>query len=429
VPALQLLIALLLIAANAFFVAAEFSLARLRPTQVEGWVRERRPGATAVEHALGRIDAYLAACQLGITVASLGLGVLGERAFERLLAPLLGDHARIGSIGLAAALAFLLITVLHVVLGELSPKSVAIARTERVALIVAPPMRVFYQLTRPLVDLFNGLGNLVLKPFGIPPAREAGHAPHSEDELRSLVAESGREGLIEPEERQFTDNVFTFGDRRAEEVMVPRPAVRFVTTDDDFDGAVELIRETGLTRLPLCGPEQGLDDGVGLLHAKDLLVAPDRSLPLLELARPLERIPDTMLLDEVLELFRTRQEHLAVVVDEHGTAVGAITLEDVLEQIVGGIEDEFDRPPAPHVELRGDEASVPGETPVHAVEAAFAVDLDAHEATIGGHLVERLGRLPEVGETVRLGPLALTADRVGEALVEQVTVRRAERST
>jgi len=425
VPALQLLIALLLIAANAFFVAAEFSLARLRPTQVEGWERQGRPGAKAVAHALGRIDAYLAACQLGITVASLGLGVLGERAFERLLAPLLGDHARIGSIGIAATLAFLLITVLHVVLGELSPKSVAIARTERVALLVAPPMRVFYQLTRPLVDLFNGLGNLVLRPFGIPPAREAGHAPHSEDELRSLVAESGREGLIEPEERQFTDNVFTFGDRRAEEVMVPRPAVRFLTTDDDFDGAVELIRRTGLTRLPLCGPERGLDDGVGLLHAKDLLVAPDRSLPLRELARPLERIPDTMLLDEVLELFRTRQEHLAVVVDEHGTAVGAITLEDVLEQIVGGIEDEFDRPPEPRVELHGDEATAPGETPVHAVEAAFGVDLDAHEATIGGHLVERLGRLPEVGETVRLGPLALTADRVGEALVEQVTVRRA----
>ena len=431
--ALQLLIALLLIAANAFFVAAEFSLARLRPTQVDEWVRAGRAGASSVRHALDRVDAYLAACQLGITVASLGLGVLGERAFERLLAPLLGAHARLGGIGVAAALAFLLITVLHVVLGELSPKSVAIARTGPVALAVAPPMRIFYLLTRPLVDLFNGLGNLVLKPFGIPPAREAGHAPHSESELRTLVAESGREGLIEPEEREFTDNVFTFGDRRAEEVMVPRPAVRFLTTDDGFADAVALIAETGLTRLPLCGPEGGLDDPVGLLHAKDLLVAragerPPRELPLRELARPLERIPDTMLLDEVLELMRGRREHLAVVVDEHGTAVGVVSLEDVLEQIVGRIEDEFDGGPAPRrVELRDGAATVAGDMPVRAVEEALGVDLGAREATIGGHLVERLGRLPERGEAVALGPLAVVADRVGEATVEQLTVRRRER--
>src|SRR4051812_7897120 len=206
----ELLLALLLVAANAFFVATEFSLARLRPTQVADFERQRLPGAKSVRHAVERIDAYLAACQLGITIASLGLGVLGERAFRNLFDDLLGDAAQVAGVGVAAALAFAIITLLHVVFGELSPKSLAIARTNRVVLTVAPPMRAFYFLTPPLVALFNGLGNLVLKPFGIPPARDVGSAPHSEAELRLLLRQSSREGLIDPEEQEFSENVLTF---------------------------------------------------------------------------------------------------------------------------------------------------------------------------------------------------------------------------
>ena len=348
-PALQLIVALLLVGANAFFVAAEFSLTRLRPTQVDELERAGRRGAGAVRHAVERIDAYLAACQLGITVASLGLGALGERAFERLLAPLLGEHARIGGVGLAAGLAFLLITMLHVVAGELAPKSVAIAATDRVLLLVAPPMRLFYALTRPLVDLLNGLGNLLLKPFGVPPAREAGHAPHSEDELRTLVAESGQEGMIAPQEREFTDNVFTFGDRRAADVMVPWREVARVPLEEGWDGAVARVRDSGRTRLPLTRD----DRPIGLIHAKDLLVARERDQPLERLARPLTHVAPGTGLADVLELLRDRQAQLAVVdgaddgdggEDGEGSAPGGIiALEDVLEQIVGPIEDEFDR--------------------------------------------------------------------------------------
>jgi CBS domain containing-hemolysin-like protein len=416
-----LLLAALLVAANGFFVATEFALARVRPTQVGEWVREGRPGARSLQHGVERIDAYLAACQLGITLASLGLGVVGEPAFHDLLEPVLGDAARVGSIGLAGAVAFAIITLLHVVLGELSPKSLAIARNERTALLCAPVMRGFYFLTKPLVDLFNGLGNLVLKPFGVPPAREAGHVPHSEDELRLLVRQSSAEGLIDAEEQRFTENVFSFGDRRAREVMVPRPEVRFLTTDLDVDAAARTIRETGLTRLPLCEPDGGLDRAVGLVHAKALLLAGDR--PLTELARPLERVPEGILIDELLEHLRARREHLVLVVDEHGTSVGIVTLEDVLEEIVGEIEDEFDPDRPPPIDRRDDGTFVRGDAGVHDVEVELGLAMpDAHEATVGGYVLERVGRIPAVGDRIELEDGCLEVTGVDEAQITELRV-------
>jgi CBS domain containing-hemolysin-like protein len=242
---IELVLALLLLAGNAFFVAVEFSVARLRPTQIAQFERERRPGAKAARHAVEHIDAYLAACQLGITICSLGLGALGEPAFEDLIEPLLGEGAVVGGVALSVAVSFLLITVLHVVVGELSPKSLAIARTAQTALLLAPPMRVFYLVTRPLVDVFNWMGNILLKPFGIPPASEAGHAPHSEDELRELLRESSRQGLIEREEARFTENVLLFGDRRAREVMRPRRDVDVVRTDESLEDAARKAIASG----------------------------------------------------------------------------------------------------------------------------------------------------------------------------------------
>ena len=236
--AVNIALALVLVGANGFFVATEFAVARLRPGQVEKWVSDGRPGAKSVQHAIEHIDSYLAACQLGITISSLGLGALGEPAFHHLLEPVLGEGAKVAGIGLASAVSFGIITLLHVVVGELAPKSLAISRTQPIALFVAPVMRVFYLCTKPIVDLFNGMGNLLLKPFGIPPAREAGHAPVSEDELRSLLRESAAGGEIEEEEQRFTENVLTFGDRRVREVMMPRGRIVFVTTDATYDDAV-----------------------------------------------------------------------------------------------------------------------------------------------------------------------------------------------
>src|SRR5919106_5208280 len=267
----ELLLALILVAANGFFVAVEFSVARLRPTQAQELLRQGKPGAKSVAPAVDHIDAYLSGCQLGITMASLGLGAIGEPVFHDLLEPVLGDAATIAGFGLAAALAFLIITTLHVVVGELSPKSLAIARTPPVVLALAPPMRAFYLSTKPLVDLLNAMGNLLLKPFGVPPASEAGHQPHSEDELRQLLRESSREGLIEREEQELSEAALVFGDTRAREVMKPRGEIDLVLTTDSPRRIAERAITTGRTRLPLCAPDRGLDAAVGAINAKDLL--------------------------------------------------------------------------------------------------------------------------------------------------------------
>jgi CBS domain containing-hemolysin-like protein len=403
--AIELIVAIGLVLANGFFVATEFAIARLRPTQVEDFERAGRPGAASVRHAVDHIDAYLAACQLGITVASLGLGVVGEPVFEELFHGVLGDAAPIAGFGLSAVLAFALITVLHVVVGELSPKSLAIARTSSTALWVAPPMRVFYLVTKPLVDSFNGLGNLLLKPFGIPPAREAGHAPHSEEELRTIMRQSSSEGLIDREDQELTENVFAFGDRRVREVMTPRGEIDFLTTADDLRAAVALAIETGHTRLPLGSADAGLDEPVGMIHAKDLLPASAErdTRSLVELARPLDRVSESALISAVLRDLRQGHRQLALVADEHGTTTGLVSLEDVLEELVGEIEDEFDLEDAAGVRREGADLFVPGSLPLLDLARELGIEIeDPHEATIGGHVVEQLGRVPEPGETIEL---------------------------
>ena len=400
----QLLGALVLVAANGFFVATEFAVTRLRPTQVEEFERQGKPGSKSVRHAVDHLDAYLAACQLGITVASLGLGVLGEPAFSSLLESVFGPELAVLGLPVAVIVAFLIITLLHVVIGELAAKSLAIAAVERTSLMVAPPMRLFYLSTKPVVDLFNGMGNLLLRPFGIPPAGEVGHDPHTEDELRSLVRQSGEEGLINEGERELTENVFLFGERRAREVMVPRPEVDFLTTDTNLTDAIGASVRTGHTRLPLCEPE-GLDAVVGILNAKDLLpvVHEDREIELSEVARSVLRLPESTRVDELLRRLRGERQHLAVLEDEHGTTVGIVTLEDVLEEIVGEIEDEFDPRAAEMITAEGDDLVVDGRAPLRLVAERLAVSVpDAHEATIGGHLLEQLGRLPQRDESVEL---------------------------
>ena len=425
---MNLAFAILLVAANAFFVATEFAVARLRPTQVADFERDRKPGARSLRHAVDRIDSYLAACQLGITLASLGLGVVGEEAFHDLLEPVLGDAAEIAGFGLAAAAAFGIITVLHVVLGELAPKSVAISRTAPVALVLAPPMRAFYLLTKPVVDLFNGLGNLVLKPFGVPPAREAGSTPHSEDELRELLREAGREGTIDPEEQRFGENVFLFGDRRAREVMRPRPEVRWIRADATVEQAAHEALETGLSRLPVCEPA-GLDAPAGLVHVKDLLgvLVANGEKPLREILRPLPRVGDSVLIDELLADLRRERTHVALVVDEHGTSVGLVTLEDILEEIVGEIEDEFDPDEKPDVARDGDLLTVAGTASLRVVREAAGVEVDEHhEATIGGHVLEVLGRLPDEGERVELDGVTWEIAAVREGRIAQLRCNVAE---
>lgn len=420
---LRIIGALALVAANGFFVATEFSIARVRPSQVIELEKQGKRGAKAARHAVEQIDAYLAACQLGITLASIGLGALAEPAFQHLLAPLVASLSPTVATGISFAFAFGLVTLLHVVLGELSPKSLAIARTIQTVLWVAPAMRAFYLLTKPLVDAFNYLGNLVLKPFGIPPARDVGHAPHTEEELRILLEQSVREGLIQTYEREFAENVLVFGDLRARQVMVPRGDIDYLVVDETIDDAIQRGSGSLHTRLPLCEAEDRLDNPLGYVNFKELLrlALAGAKTDLRDLAWPLARVSESMLVDQVLRELRKKRQHLALVVDEFGTTVGLVTLEDILEEIVGEFEEPEDAEEPPGIRLEGDLLVVSGTASLGEVEDALDFEFEnAGEATIGGHVVEVLGRVPEVGEVIDLDgrPVAITA--VDEARVVEL---------
>ncbi len=421
--AVELIIALALVAANGFFVATEFAVTRLRLTEAIEMERAGRPGARSARHAVEHIDAYLAACQLGITLASIGLGVVGKPVFEELLEPLLGEGASVAGFGVAAACAFVIITVLHVVVGELAPKSMAISRTRSTSLLVAPWMRAFYLASKPVVDLFNAMGNLLLKPFGIPPASEAGHAPHSEGELRALLLQSQDEGLIDRTDRELTENVFAFGDCRAREIMSPRPQIDFVSTDDDVQGVARRAMTSGHTRLPLCEPDGGLEAPVGVIHVKDLLEAilDQRDVSLADVARPLARVSESTLLSELMRDLRRRHQHIALVADEHGTTTGLVTLEDILEELVGEIEDEFDTRASEEFTHDGSAILIDGGASFRMLEQELRVKVsEPHEATVGGHLVEVLGRVPEVGEILELDGYNVEVRGVDEARITQL---------
>ncbi len=421
--ALRIIGALVLVGLNGFFVATEFAITRVRLSQVIELEKQGKPGAKAARQAVEQIDAYLAACQLGITIASIGLGALAEPAFEHLLEPLLGSFAPTVAASISFIFAFGLVTLLHVVLGELAPKSLAIARTTPTVLFVAPPMRAFYLVTKPLVDAFNYLGNLVLRPFGIPPAREVGHAPHTEDELRMLLAQSVREGLIETYEREFAENVLVFGDLRARQVMVPRGEIDYLVASETIGEAVQRASGSLHTRLPLCEAEDGLDDPVGVINFKELLrlALGGVETDLRELARPLTRVSESTLVDQVLRELRRKRQHLALVVDEFGTTVGLVTLEDILEEIVGEFEEEEDGEHDSEIRREDGVLVVAGTAPLGDVEDELGIELEnTGEATIGGHVVEVLGRVPEAGEVVTIEGREVTVTAVDEARIVEL---------
>jgi CBS domain containing-hemolysin-like protein len=335
-----------LVAANAYFVATEFSLVAVRSSQVRVWQAEGRRGAAAAGRAIGRLDDAIAATQLGITLASIGLGFLGEPVLAALLEPpLAGLGAASGSAahGVAIAVSFGLITFLHVVAGELAPKAIALDRPGPVALRCAGPLLVFSRLTRPAIWLMNGCGNGLVRLFGVKPAGEAGRV-HSAEELRLLVSEASESGAIRPESGRLLGNVFALSPKRVCDVMVARERVFAVPRQIRREELLQKMLEEGYTRLPVY--EGSLHHVVGVLHAKDVfhLVALQRLVVLEDAIRPVFELPPNLPLLLALGRFRRKRQHLAVVREPDGPLLGIVTLEDVLEEIVGEIEDEHDVP-------------------------------------------------------------------------------------
>jgi putative hemolysin len=392
---------------NAFFVAAEFGLVSVRRTRVEELIAQGHPTALIVRRALDDPDRFIAATQLGITIASLALGWIGEPALAHLFVPLLQflPESWIGAAAhsIAAAIAFICITFLHVVAGELAPKSIALQNPERTAFFVARPMLVVFQIFRPAIWALNGAGNGLLRLLGIRPA--SGHERvHSVQELKMLIEASQEEGVLEAEEEQMLRAVFDLRSSRAAEVMVPRTEMVCVPADATVEELADLAERTALTKFPVF--EDDLDHIVGIIYLKGLL-RPIRASQSDLTARALMRealfLPETVSVADLLAHFRRARQHIAILVDEYGGTAGLVTLEDLLEEIVGDIGDLFE-PPTPQVQhLPDGSVLLDGLMTIDEANEALNLTLsDPFYTTVGGLVMGRLDRVPTVGDEVVL---------------------------
>jgi CBS domain containing-hemolysin-like protein len=429
---LMLFAALLLVALNGLFVAAEFAYTKLRSTRVQTMVQEGRASAGLIREATGNLDAYLAVCQVGITIASLGLGALGEPAIAQLIDPLLGTFVPESIVHtIAFAIAFSIITFLHVVFGELASKSVAIAKPEGTSQVVAPFMKFFYYLFLPLTVVFNGTANAFVRIFGIPPVSEI-EDRHSEEELRMLVGQSSKQGFLEGDEEARVKAVFELDEKVAREIMIPRPYVVTLQADTPLRELVSFAAAGSHTRYPIYEGESP-DHIIGAVHVKDVLRAVeseggiDAAVEARELARDVVVVPENRLVDDVLEDFQEQELQMAIVIDEWGAFEGLLTVEDIFEEIVGEIRDEFDEEEPTIHKLDNGSYSIDGRTLLGQINEALDSRFESEDFdTIGGLVLGQLGRPPELGDEVVLDGYDLQVDEVDGQRVAQVVVHKRE---
>ncbi len=425
-----------LILLNGFFVAAEFALVKIRDSQLRPLVAKGHRRAKIAQSILQNLDSSLSACQLGITLASLGLGWIGEPVFEALLQPLmdfvgltsanLGPGAeRIRHI-LAVAVGFGSMTFLHIVVGEQAPKWLAIQRPLPTSLWVVEPLRWFHTLSYPFIWLLNHSSLWLLRQLGLQAGGES-EATHSDDELRLLFADAQKQRGTSALGRTIVMNALDLKDRIARQVMRPRSQIAFLSTQLNIADCLETAERTRFSRLPLC--EDGdLDRTVGVLHIKDLYslrsqVATGRELR--KAARKLVYVPETVRLETLLQILLDRKLHFAIVVDEYGGTTGMVTLENILEELVGQIQDEFDLEKAQVVQLGRDSWEIQGLLPLHDLAELVAEPLEAEDvATASGWVTLQLGGFPRKGDVVRIGGYELVVEESDGRLVSRLTLRR-----
>jgi len=398
--------ALLLVLINAFFVAAEFAMVRVRSTRVAALTRAGGWRAQALSVAQRRLDAFLSATQLGITLTSLGLGWVGEPAFAHLLAgafDALGVESPRVIHNASVAVAFAAITFLHIVVGELAPKSYAIRATERVALWVAVPVRLFQIVFGPALWLLARSSQATLRLLGVSAETSGDHA-HSEEELRILLAESHRVGILSGAKRELLENVIDYTGRTARHVMIPRADIAYLSLARPLEDNLAVVTQSANTRFPLATGD--IDHVIGMVHVKDLFNRRDRlraSEDLAAVKREILFVPESRPLDALQRDFQQRRTHMAIVVDEYGGTSGLVTLEDVIEEIVGEIQDEFDRE-LPRVEETPQGLVFDGLTLVADVSDRLGVKLPDHAdvSTLGGLVTAEMGRIPRAGDQIAL---------------------------
>ena len=425
----QLLVIAGLVVLNGFFVASEFAIVKVRASQLEALEEQGVAGAPFARHVTAHLDAYLSATQLGITLASLGLGWVGEPFLATMIQPFffafgITSEALIRS-G-AFAIAFSIITFLHIVLGELAPKSVAISKSVETTLWTSRPLGIFYTVFKPAIWFFQGAANIILrKVFRLEPVSEHELA-HSEEELRVILAESHRAEEVSSLGQQILINALDMRQRVVRDITTPRKDVVFLSTEDTFEENFERAQASRHTRFPLC--EGHLDNAIGLVHIKDILPLLREEQPdLHKIKRELLPVPEMMSLEKLLTFFLSKHAHLALVVDEFGGTVGVVTLDNVLEELVGDIQDEFDTENAEFKRLNQDEFLVEGTLGLYELKDLIGLELEDEDvSTIGGYVTHLLGHLPKQGETVRIDEYMVTVTKADTRRVVQLHFKRTE---
>lgn len=426
---LRLVALVLLVFANGFFVAAEFALVSVRRTRIAELVASGDTRARWVHKAIKDPDRFIAATQLGITLASLGLGWIAEPALGNLLEPLIAlfpvEFEKEVAHSLSAGLSFAIITFLHVVVGELAPKSIALQNPERTSLFVARPTIWTETIFKPVIWALNGTGNALLRWVGVEPA--AGHElVHSVEELKMLVRASAQSGVVGDEAEEMLTAVFDLGNLLVRQVMVPRTEMIAVREDTRIEDIIDLAVNNPFTKFPVYAENQ--DQILGVVNLKDLLVGLNSDQSQHQTARELMReaifVPDTARVNSLLQLFRARQRHMAIVLDEYGGTAGVVTLADLLEEIVGEVSDPFDteRDIQP---LPDGSSLVDGLTLIEEVNAHFALDLeDPYYDTIAGYFLGRLERLAQVGDVIQIDDVRLRVEAMDGLRIDRISITR-----
>ncbi|QKE71975.1 HlyC/CorC family transporter [Arthrobacter citreus] len=387
----KLLLVVVLIAFTAFFVASEFAIVKIRSSRIDQLLGEGNKKARAVKKVITHLDEYLSACQLGITVTSLGLGWLGEPTIDTLFTPLI-EHMNLNPAftkTVSFLIAFGIITFIHVVVGELAPKTIAIQKAEQITLMFAPVLILFYKITYPFIWLFNNSARLVLKIFGLPPASEH-EVAHSEEELRILLSESYKSGEINQSEFKYVNNIFDFNMRVAKEIMVPRTEMTAIDLREPFHENIHFMSTEKYTRFPVVDGDK--DHVVGLINFKDVftdfvLHKGDAEVKTLEqYIRPIIQVIESISVHDLLVKMQREHIHMSILVDEYGGTSGLVTVEDILEEIVGEIRDEFDVDEKEDItKVNENKFIIAGKVLISEINDVFSLDIDDTDVdTIGG---------------------------------------------
>ena len=425
---------LLLVFLNGYFVASEFALVAVRKTRIDELAKKGNVTAKVLQKALHNLDSYISATQLGITLASLALGWVGEPTIAHFLEPFFAflpkEAAFITAHTVSVLIAFSIITFLHIVLGELAPKSIALQRSEATSLIVITPLTIFTKIFYPVIWLLNGAGQLVLKSFGF-------HAPsghqlvHSEEEIRMLLSQSALEGVIPSKEAEMVYNVFRLGDTPVKQIMVPRTDIIAFNVSKSLREIIKQVKDHPHSRFPVY--EHSIDTVIGFVHIKDiyrevLKTTEEKRVSETKLVREIISVPETKRIDEVLLDMRKKRVHIAVVNDEYGGTAGMVTLEDILESLVGEIQDEFEQPLRDIQKQSDGSYLIDGLTSIDRIQNKFNLPMKGQGyTTIGGLVFGLLGRQPEKGDTVQIGNIIFEIESTEGKRIKTLRLKKEKR--